>query len=61
MVKNIKQEVKDNQQSKNKLSNSLTVVKEEITKRTQKSLNEFAKQHQEVKQPEKDQQHQLKI
>ncbi|KRM07547.1 LtrC [Liquorilactobacillus ghanensis DSM 18630] len=61
LVENIKQEVKDNQQSKNKLSNSLTVVKEEITKRTQKSLNEFAKQHQEVKQPEKDQQHQLKI
>lgn len=46
----INQEIKDNQESKNKLTNSLTAIKAEISKHTQQSLNEFAEQHKEIKQ-----------
>lgn len=60
LVKSISQEIKDNQQTKNKLLISYTAVRAKIGKQVQQDLKEFAKQHKEIKQPSLEQEPSMK-
>jgi hypothetical protein len=60
LVKAISQEIKDNQQIKNKLLVSYTAVRAEIGKQVQQDLKEFAKQHKKIKQSSLEQEPSMK-
>jgi hypothetical protein len=60
LVKAISQEIKDNQQTKNKLLVSYTAVRAEFGKQVQQDLKEFAKKHKEIKQPSLEQEPSMK-